>query len=648
MGTKRKLLVSIITAILVVIGASTSMVVVFALTQQNLSSRIIVSFETVDVDGKVSAKYHVGSNSADLTTSTGETEIIFDAKDETADKGKLSLPEGGVGLTTSNDFVVIEYTFTNTGDVEYSAIMNYSENDLIVENMIMTYSLDGLTYSTSEYGIIINARSSKKYYVKVALDNKSKDAYLKGVVNWLLEKYDGEQDIEKVNLSATTFTKLDDGNYSASYNGEDISISGSQAISAQSNTIENLWYVPSRLGSATVTTLTKAGKDENGNQIYLPANTKVVIAEGVQIIEDGAFYNCSGLIEITIPKSLVKSQGSNLFNNCSNLKRTNYLGDIYSWMQIYFSTPPSNPIFASKNLYINNQLVTTANIDTATKINNFCFYNLASLKNVIIGKNITSIPTSVFETCTGLESLEVDSENPKYHSAGNCIIETASKTLILGCKNSIIPTDGSVTRIGSSVFSYCTSLTSIIIPESVTSIGNYAFQNCTGLTSIEIPNSVTSIGDSAFSHCTSLTSIIIPESVTSIGNSAFSWCTSLTSIIIPESVTSIGSSAFYYCTSLTSIIIPDTVTSIGDYAFCACTSLTSIIIPESVTIIGYRTFYNCTSLTSVEFKNPNGWSCATSSTATSGTSISATDLANQTTAATYLTSTYCEQYWKRG
>ena len=80
--------------------------------------------------------------------------------------------------------------------------------------------------------------------------------------------------------------------------------------------------------------------------------------------------------------------------------------------------------------------------------------------------------------------ITVQSGNTKYHAAGNCLIETESKTLILGCKDSIIPTDGSVTSIGNNAFRNCTSLTSITIPNSVTSIGNNAFYGCTGLTSI--------------------------------------------------------------------------------------------------------------------------------------------------------------------
>ena len=175
-----------------------------------------------------------------------------------------------------------------------------------------------------------------------------------------------------------------------------------------------------------------------------------------------------------------------------------------------------------------------------------------------------------------------------------------------------------VDYIGDDVFSYCTSLKSIDIPNSVKWIGNFAFTACKSLQSITIPSSVKEIGDYAFSGCDSLKSVIIPDSVEYIGYSAFynclslksanipnsvekivgvfNACESLQSITIPNSVKEIGSDAFSWCTSLKSINIPDSVERISNYAFSNCKSLKSVIIPDSVEYIGSNVFWLCKSL----------------------------------------------------
>ena len=151
-----------------------------------------------------------------------------------------------------------------------------------------------------------------------------------------------------------------------------------------------------------------------------------------------------------------------------------------------------------------------------------------------------------------------------------------------------------ITVVRDDAFAYCSSLTSITIPDSVTSIGERAFYGCSSLTSITIPDSVTSIGEWAFYGCSSLTSITIPDSVTSIGSYAFYNCSSLTSVTIPDSVTSIGRYAFSYCSSLTSVYCKATTPPTGgDYMFYDNASSCKIYVPtESVEAYKYAEYWS--------------------------------------------------------
>ena len=320
--------------------------------------------------------------------------------------------------------------------------------------------------------------------------------------------------------------------------------------------------------------------------------TSITIPDSVTIIGDRAFYNCTGLTNITIPDS-VTSIGSEAFASCKSLTTiTVSTGNIvyHSTDNCLIETETKTLISGCKSSIIPADgsvtsigerafsgcygLKSITIPDSVTSIDEYAFFGCTRLTGITIPDGVTSIGESPFRNCTGLTKITVSSGNTVYHSTGNCLIKTETKTLILGCASSTIPTDGSVTSIGFEAFYSHSNLTSITIPNSVTSIGESAFSYCTGLTSITIPDSVTSIGGSAFKNCSGLTSITIGNSVTIIGDSTFYGCDGLTSITIPNSVTSIGDSAFKNCSGLTSVTIPDSVISIGAYAFSNCNKLT--------------------------------------------------------------------------
>lgn len=344
----------------------------------------------------------------------------------------------------------------------------------------------------------------------------------------------------------------------------------------------------------------------------------ILLPEGLQKIGAGAFANQKSLVSIKIPES-VKQIDTSAFENCSSL---------------------SSVLLP----------------DGITEISSNLFKNCTSLMEVAIPKSVTNIDKTAFSGCTSLEKITVDEGNKIFSSTENCnaIIETATNTLIHGCKNTVLPE--SVEKIESDTFKD-SSIKEINISEKVNSISCKAFSNCTSLEKITvskdnktydsrgncnaiietatnalicgckntvIPESVEKIANCSFEN-SAIKEINIPANVKEITSDAFFGCSSIESIrvskdnkfydsrddcnaiietatntlvhgckntVIPESVTKIGDQAFAKDMSLTHITIPEGITEIGGGAFCYC-PLTEIYIPDSVKKVGDGAFINC-------------------------------------------------------
>ena len=346
-----------------------------------------------------------------------------------------------------------------------------------------------------------------------------------------------------------------------------------------------------------------------------------IIPEGVSVIEEYAFYGCTGLACIVIPEGVTKIDWD-AFSGCTGL--TNIVipdsvteingGAFFGCTSLTSIVIPKGVTKIGGDAFRGCTGLTNIVIpDSVTEINEGAFRGCTSLTSAVIPEGVTKIDWDAFSGCTGLTSIVIPDSVTEINGGAfsgctgltSVVIPEGVKEIGWGAFNgctgltSIVIPEG-VKEIGYGAFSGCTGLTSVVIPGGVRKIGDGAFYGCTGLTSVVIPDSVTEIGCGAFRDCIGLTSVVIPDSVTEIGESAFSGCTGLTSVVIPGGVRKIGDGAFCGCIGLTSVVIPDSVTEIGSGAFCGCIGLTSVVIPDSVTEIGWIAFSGCVGLTSIE------------------------------------------------
>ena len=295
--------------------------------------------------------------------------------------------------------------------------------------------------------------------------------------------------------------------------------------------------------------------------------------------------------------------------------------------------------------------------DTVERIQSNAFRDCTSLESIYIGSGFKDFNSNAFWGCVNISKIEVDPDN-NFYEGKNCIINKSQKALVLGCRTTVIPADGSVTRIDGLAFIDVHGLTSITIPEGITSLGEDAFSGCPDLKSIHfsstvnsfelvsvmgcdalevitvdpknprfyssgncvieketgtlflgcagsvIPNdgSIKKIGYYAFGGNGSLVSVTVPEGVTYIDGYAFASCESLKSVYLPDSLITLGYGVFYHSSALESVRIGKNLETIGSSVFDECSKLNNLSFPKTLKRIGEMVFMECKSLASVSFE----------------------------------------------
>lgn len=219
---------------------------------------------------------------------------------------------------------------------------------------------------------------------------------------------------------------------------------------------------------------------------YVTGLTGLVLPDGLESIENYAFYQDDKIKSLALPKSL-KKIGDNAFAYCSNLAQLTY-GDLLE------------------------DVAPTA------------FLGTAWIKNARGDKGVVYFgPTAyLYDSNTATGTLEF--------RPGTKVISSNFSSATAG---GISVTD--------------TKTTKLIFPSSVTTIMDGAFKGMSVMKTVEWPESLESIGANAFESCSVLSFTTFPESLTTIGENAFLRCHSIRSVTLHKNLKYIGRGAFGEC-----------------------------------------------------------------------------------------------------
>ena len=233
----------------------------------------------------------------------------------------------------------------------------------------------------------------------------------------------------------------------------------------------------------------------------------LTLTNGVTVIPDFAFYNCSGLTSVNIPNS-VTSIGKLALSYCSGLK-TLIIEDGDTELNVgdsAFQYSPIENLSIGRNWTYGGSGAMTTSIKNLTLTNGvtvipyYAFHKCSGLTSVNIPESVTSIGKSAFSDCSGLKTLIIEDGDTELNVGDSAFQYSPIENLSIG-RNWTYGGSGAMT----------TSIKNLTLTNGVTVIPYYAFHNCSNLLMLSIGNNITSVDASYFEGCNNLSSLTIAD-----------------------------------------------------------------------------------------------------------------------------------------
>lgn len=280
-------------------------------------------------------------------------------------------------------------------------------------------------------------------------------------------------------------------------------------------------------------------------------------------LKEGLFSNCDMLQAIVVPPVVTK-MGAKMFAYCKSLSSVNFEDGTDLIDMGYGASQNDYGLFRDcpvGTLYLGRWL--SYNTEKPSRSP---FYSIFALKNLTFGKNVSVVDKYMFSYCTGLEEVYLPDN---------------------------------ITSVGLWGFRGCTALKSVRLSEKLSQVSDYGFSECKSLDNVIFPASMTSVADNSFSNCISLKTLDLGSSLQIIGPSAFENDSALQGVVIPKTLYGLGVASFKNCVSLPNITIRS-ITSVGKQTFQGCTGLKWVSLSAKTSSLGQNSFAGCTNIAYVK------------------------------------------------
>jgi predicted small lipoprotein YifL len=378
--------------------------------------------------------------------------------------------------------------------------------------------------------------------------------------------------------------------------------------------------IPEKINQKTVTALADGAFRAHAEI------TTLYIPDTVTRFGKNVLLGCKGIYALRTPLPIEEGQAylgylygalSYETNNTADLRTLAYLelGGTRAELPTYalydcndivcIKLPSTMTVLAEYSLYRCESLK-YINAEHLTKVGAHAMHGCKEMTDLSFGNSLQEVGLGALEECSAMRNLTLPfvGKSRTELTYLSHLFGAKAPTLARSCYPASLRTvqllEGCAV-IGDHAFFDCTTLRSVVIPNSVTSVGVRAFEGCARIEEITFSDALLTVREHAFSDCTLLKTVNLGTGLTSLGINAFLNCDALTEITLnAPTLEALPSSCFVGCDALKAVTLWG-VRRISESAFRGCFALETVSLGD-VTTVEENAFDGCEKLQTVTAK----------------------------------------------